>query len=198
MQKRKNIKEVRKKELIEATLKVIEHVGIADASIMLIAKEANLSTGIIHHYFGDKNGLLVEAMQYIMQDIGHEMTVRRKVLERKKLDTPYSLIKVIIDSNLNNHQTRPIYSKTWLAFWNISMHQAQLQRLNKINKKRLYSNLLYQFARELPKEKAKLAATGFAALIEGLWLQIALFEDKNSIIQARKVAYYFLDQHLKQ
>ena len=49
---------VRKKQLIEATLEVMAEVGYHGTTISLISKKAGLSSGIISHYFGDKQGLI--------------------------------------------------------------------------------------------------------------------------------------------
>ncbi|MBV2308770.1 BCCT family transporter, partial [Escherichia coli] len=40
------------------TLEAINEVGMHDATIAQIARRAGVSTGIISHYFRDKNGLL--------------------------------------------------------------------------------------------------------------------------------------------
>jgi TetR/AcrR family transcriptional repressor of bet genes len=86
--------------------------------------------------------------------------------------------------------------KTWLAFWASSMHQPSLRRLQRINDLRLYSNLCWQFRRELDVRSARSAARGLAALIDGLWLRGALSGEAFDTEQARQLAYEFLDQQL--
>ena len=44
--------DIRKPQLVKATMTVIGRVGLHAASIALISKEAGVSTGIINHYFG--------------------------------------------------------------------------------------------------------------------------------------------------
>lgn len=197
MKKREAIKPIRRQQLIQATLEVIERVGLADASFVLIAKQAGLSTGIISHYFGDKNGLLSAVMHQIMQDLSNDTLQRRQALMQANDDSALSQIKAIIDSNLAEEQTDGPVMKTWLAFWAASMHQPSLRRLNKINERRLYSNLFYYFCRELSREKAHLAAVGLAALIEGLWLRVALSGDSFDPNMSRVVAYEYLKQQLQ-
>lgn len=192
--KRADIKEIRRLQLIYATLDIIEKVGLANASIVLIAAQANLSTGIISHYFGDKNGLLVAVMQHIMQELNNRMREERQKLDVIGDDSPLSRIKLVIDSNLSENQTTGPIMKTWLAFWASSMHQDSLARLNKINENRLYSNLYYQFSRCLPKDQAHLATLGLSALIEGLWLRVALTESAFDLKTSRIVAYQYLQQ----
>jgi TetR/AcrR family transcriptional repressor of bet genes len=56
---------IRRRQLIDATLDAINEVGMHDATIAQIARRAGVSTGIISHYFKDKNGLLEATMRDI-------------------------------------------------------------------------------------------------------------------------------------
>lgn len=49
-----------------------------------------------------------------------------------------------------------------------------LYRLQQVSSRRLLSNLVSEFRRELPREQAQEAGYGTAALIDGLWLRAAL------------------------
>ena len=49
---------VRREEIINAAFHVIYEVGLSNTTIAQIAKKAELSTGIVSHYFGDKQGLI--------------------------------------------------------------------------------------------------------------------------------------------
>jgi TetR/AcrR family transcriptional repressor of bet genes len=51
--------------------------------------------------------------------------------------------------------------KAWLAFWASSMHQPMLYRLQQVSSRRLLSNLVYEFRRELPREQAQEAGYGW-------------------------------------
>jgi len=55
-----------------------------------------------------------------------------------------------------------------------SMHDPGLARLQHINSKRLYSNLLFSFRQLLDEESAIIAAKQSAAMIDGFWLRSAL------------------------
>ncbi len=56
---------IRRRQLIDATLEAINEVEMHDATIAQIARRAGVSTGIISHYFKDKNGLLEATMRDI-------------------------------------------------------------------------------------------------------------------------------------
>ncbi|WP_211464945.1 transcriptional regulator BetI [Collimonas silvisoli] len=183
---------LRRKQLIQATLEVIDRVGLADATIALIAKQAGLSTGIISHYFGDKSGLLEATMRQILRDL-REDTLRRR--SESTADTATHL-RAIVDANFNDSQVSGPVMKTWLAFWSSSMHQESLRRLQHVNDRRLHSNLCCQFLRELPLAQARHAARGLAAMIDGLWLRGSLSGAAFDAGAARQLAYEYLDQQL--
>jgi TetR/AcrR family transcriptional repressor of bet genes len=184
---------IRRKQLIHATLEAVDQVGMSDASISMIARLAGVSNGIIAHYFQDKNGLLEATMRHLMKALNQAVRIRREALTD---DNPRAHLKAIIEGNFDDSQVNGPAMKTWLAFWACSMHQPSLHRLQRINDHRLYSNLCCEFRRVLPKEQARSAARGMAALIDGLWLRGALAGDDFDIEQALQLAYDYLDQLL--
>lgn len=181
------MKAIRQAQLIKATLTVIDRVGLAEASIAVIAKEAGVSTGIVSHYFGDKNGLLDACMRQILADL--YLAVERQ--RRQAPDTPEAQIRAIIDGNFDVSQVDAPVLKTWLVFWTNSLHQPRLQRLQSINDRRLWSNLTAQFARVMPHEQARAAGSSMAALIDGLWLRMTLSPQpiEEGLGRARSLCY---------
>ena len=184
---------IRRQQLIEATLQAVDQVGMADASIALIARLAGVSNGIISHYFRDKNGLIAATMRYLMNVLIDNVTERRQALSD---DSPRAHLQVIVEGNFDASQVSGPAMKTWLAFWAASMHQPSLHRLQRINDHRLYSNLCCQFRRVLPQAEARSAARGLAALIDGLWLRGALSGDAFDTEQAQRICYEYMDLQL--
>ena len=185
---------LRRKQLIQATLEVIDRVGLADATIALIAGQAGLSTGIISHYFGDKSGLLEATMRQILHDLSADTRRRRDQLGEEASAAAH--LRAIVDANFNDSQVSGPVMKTWLAFWSSSMHQESLRRLQHVNDQRLRSNLCCQFLRELPLAQARQAARGLAAMIDGLWLRGSLAGTAFDADAARRLAYEYLDYQL--
>ncbi|WIX31208.1 transcriptional regulator BetI [Salinicola sp. JS01] len=184
---------IRRRQLIEATLEAIDEVGLADATIARIARHAGVSTGIISHYFDGKDGLLEATMRHILGDLGSAVSERRRMLGEAP---PQAHLHAIIDGNFDRSQTSRSVMKTWLAFWASSMHHTNLQRLQRVNDRRLYSNLSSQFRRVLPKRQARDAARGLAALIDGLWLRGALAQEGLDVNRARQLAYDYVREQL--
>ncbi len=155
---------VRKKQLIEATLDVIAKVGLHGTTISLISKQAGLSSGIISHYFGDKQGLIEATMRYLLDAL--------KI--KDAFPCHKERIRFIVTNNFSKVQRADSATNTWLNFWAMSLHSDGLYRLQRVNHKRLESNLAYSFRQLLPKHEARLAASSTAAMIDGYWLRCAL------------------------
>jgi len=184
---------IRRRQLISATMQAIDDVGLADATVARIARQAGVSAGIISHYFGGKDGLLEATMRQILYDLGAAVATRRGRLPE---DTPAAHLRAIIDGNFDRSQVSQSVMKTWLAFWASSMHKHDLQRLQRVNDRRLYSNLCSQFRRCLPRAEARRAARGLAAMIDGLWLRGALAPEGLDVDRARRLAYDYLEEQL--
>ena len=186
---------IRKQQLIQATLEVINEVGMQEASIALIARKAGVSTGIISHYFRDKNGLLEATMRHIQYQLGFAVAMRLRMLSHAE---PKKRIQAIVEGNFDPSQISEAAMKTWLAFWASSMHQRNLNRLQQVNDRRLYSNLSYEFARVLDKQSARMAAKGLAALIDGIWLRSALSNETFPLQDALTITNEYIDMQFER
>lgn len=168
---------VRKKQLIEATLSVMAEVGYHGTTISLIAKRAGLSSGIISHYFGDKQGLIEATMRHLLDAL--------KIT--KVIEDPLERIDFIIENNFSQTQGASSATNTWFNFWALSLHDKTLHRLQCVNHKRLESNLASSFRLLLRKEHVKNAASSTAALIDGYWLRYAMGSVGNGDFSGAKV-----------
>lgn len=180
---------IRCNQLIQATLDSIDQVGLAESSIAHIARAAKLSTGIISHYFGDKDGLLEATMRELLRNL------RDSVSRARAAAAPdaRAQLRAIVDGNFVPTQVSGSAMRAWLTFWAASMHQPRLRRLQRANDRRLYSNLCCQFLRVMPLADARIAARGLAAMIDGLWLRGSLMGAAVIGDPARAIAYDYVD-----
>lgn len=185
--------DIRKPQLVQATMAVIDRVGLHSASIALISKEAGVSTGIINHYFGGKHGLLEETMREILRQLSVTIT---KALKELPANAHQQRINAIINGNFEGYQAENKVAKTWLAFWSYSMHDAQLKRLQRVNEKRLISHLLIELKALLEPDQAELVAHGIASLIDGIWLRGTLNPEGIDANKARAIINDYLDKQL--
>ncbi len=185
---------IRREQLIQATITTVDQIGLADTTVARIAHNAGLSSGIISHYFGGKSSLLEATMRQLLSELGDAVSRFRR---DARDDSPRAQVRAIIDGNFDSSQVSRASMRVWLAFWSSSMHEPNLARLQRVNDRRLYSNLCCQFRRVLPVARARTAATGLAAMIDGLWLRGSLREGDMDVEHARAIAYAYLDDQLK-
>ncbi|MCJ8169548.1 transcriptional regulator BetI [Atopomonas sediminilitoris] len=184
---------VRRRQLIEATLSSIDQHGLHNTTIVTISRLAGVSSGIISHYFGGKNGLLEASMRHLLKELGNAYQARAALVDR---DDGQARVMAVVDANFDRVQTSPAACKTWLAFWAEAMHQPELARLQRVNAKRLLSHLRGALRTLLPAPRAQLAAQGLAALIDGIWLRGAL-EGGIDTAQAKALCRDYLQQQLR-
>lgn len=187
------MREVRRAQLIDATLLTIDEAGLAGTTLASVAQRANISTGIVSHYFGDKDGLLEATMRHILRDLW-AATRRRRIAAKPQ---PRTRLRAVVAANFDVSQVSGPVMKTWLAFWSQSMHEPALRRLQHVNTRRLYSNLCAEFAKALPRSAARRAASGLAAMIDGLWLRGALSGDPFDTRAALRLANDYIDMLLE-
>ena len=181
---------IRRRQLIDATLEAINEVGMHDATIAQIARRAGVS---ISHYFRDKNGLLEATMRDITSQLRDAVLNRLHALPQGSAE---QRLQAIVDGNFDETQVSNAAMKAWLAFWASSMHQPMLYRLQQVSSRRLLSNLVSEFHRELPRQQAQEAGYGLAALIDGLWLRAALSGKPLDKPLAHSLTRHFITQHL--
>jgi TetR/AcrR family transcriptional repressor of bet genes len=167
------MKNVRKQQLIEATLMSVERFGLNKTTINTISGIAGMSSGIISHYFGGKQGLIQATQKFLLEELKQSLLARTS----GKTLTPMARILMIVEANFTDLQRSNAAAKTWLSFWSQAMHDPGLARLQHINSQRLYSNLLFSFKQLLPNIAATNAAKQTAAIIDGFWLRSALSQN---------------------
>lgn len=160
---------IRRQQLIEATLDSVAELGLHATTINSISKRAGMSSGIISHYFGGKQGLLEATVRYLLNRL------KSSLLSKTQTGcTPQQRLMFIVEANFSKIQLQTNTTRTWLSFWVQSMHDENLHRLQNVNARRLKSNLMVSFKALLTQEQAQEAAELAAAMIDGLWLRAAL------------------------
>ncbi len=184
------IEPIRKQQLIEATLISVEQHGLQGTTINTISKIAGMSSGIISHYFGGKQGLIEATVRYLLDQL---KTALLSNVSESAVSPQERLFKVV-EANFANLQQSSPATRTWLSFWAQAMHDPKLAQLQHINNQRLLSNLKYSFKQILPKDKADTAAKMTAAMIDGFWLRSALGHSPDKDFQeAEAMCKHFIN-----
>ncbi len=160
---------IRRQQLVEATIAVIREQGFSRATVARIARRAGISSGLVHHYFLDKDELLFATMRFLLADLRRDAVARLAGLQ-----APRDRIVAIIDACFGEAQFDEGVFSTWLALYGNARLAEPLQRILAIYHSRLRSGLVHDLKKILNPEEAGRLAEGIAALIDGLWLRYAL------------------------
>lgn len=185
--------EIRKPQLIRATMEAIDSQGLQKASVAIISRYAGVSPAIINHYFGGKDGLLEATMRSVLKQLSEG--VRERLAETDPDDVK-ARIKAIVGGNFDPRQLDRKVVKTWLAFWSQAMHHEALFRLQRVNEQRLLSHLRLELKRVMEPQRAQFVAQGIAALIDGIWLRGALTPDGINSDLAQRIITDYLERQL--
>jgi TetR/AcrR family transcriptional regulator, transcriptional repressor of bet genes len=185
------MEEIRRRQLIEATIASIHDVGFSDSSVSRIAAKAGVSAGIVHHYFEDKDELLEATLRQLGTNLSTSV-IRRLQAAR----SPIHRLMAVVDGNLGPELFTPEAVSAWLAFWSQVPTSPRLARIQKIIIERLHSNLVHALRAFLPPADVQATARDFACLIDGMWLRAALKPEWPNGVDARRAAIDFIRHRL--
>jgi AcrR family transcriptional regulator len=167
--------EARREELVLAAWRVIAARGIDEVTIREIARESGYSSGVLAHYFENKDDLLAHALR-----LSHTRISKRYDAE-VETPIPADALKAILLDNLPLDEQRELETRIEMSFWaralrNEALHEIQQQE----------SETLRELLRELlekAQEDGAIAAEHdreavlevLGAMIDGLSLHALLY-----------------------
>ncbi|MBP0579741.1 transcriptional regulator BetI [Labrys sp. LIt4] len=179
--------DVRRRQLIEATIVAIAEVGFNATTIAEIARRAEVSTGLVSFYFGDKDGLLEATLRHLARQLSRAAAARMR-----DAATPRARVQAVIDTMLGRSQFERRIGTVWLAFWGQVPHSPRFARVQRAYHRRIASNLAHALRPILMPEPARALAETIASMIDGLWLRATLANDPDGRMP-RAVATGFVD-----
>jgi len=170
MAKVEAVKEVRRKQLIDATIRAIGRVGYAGLTLTHVAGEAGLSPGIVNFYFKSKDQLLVATLEQIAEEYS---AFWQAAIDRGKI-SPASGLEAMIEADFHASVCNPEKVSVWYAFWaearNKPAYRELVSRLEEDyleQTEELCTRLISEGGYE--GVEADQAAAGLNAMIDGLW-----------------------------
>lgn len=112
----------RREEIAEAVWRTVVRSGIDATTVREIAAEAGFSTGVLAHYFADKEELLVHALRLASRRAGARM---RRATESA---SPSEALRAVAAEALPLDQARREEWAIWLAFWGAAVATDVLSR----------------------------------------------------------------------
>ena len=176
-------KEVRKEQLIQATIKCIAKHGLSGVTMARVTQEAGLSLGIANLHFKSKEKLLLETLQYVTAEYAAGQTA---ILESDDFSSTAARIEAILAFDFNPTVTEKNKLAVWFGFLGEAKsrptYQRACSRQDSASEARITA--LFQSALDEARDKhadAGLIAAGYIALVDGLWL--------NALVDPRRLPW---------
>jgi transcriptional repressor BetI len=185
------MEEVRRRQLIDATIRTIHELGYEKVTLGRVARTAGISPGLVPHYFRDKQGLLEATMRHIAEELRMELS--RHLAEAHG---PRERLTAILNANFAARCFAPEIASAWLAFWGQAHSDPNLTRMQRVMRRRLRSNLARPLRELVPDAEARRIAMGLSIFIDGLSLRHALGEEGLDRERAHAFARDYLDIQL--
>jgi TetR/AcrR family transcriptional repressor of bet genes len=110
---RKATRQIRRKQLIEATITVLAQKGQTGLKLQDVADAAGLSYGLVNFHFETKDKLLAETLRYMAEEYRanwHEALSRAG-------DSPADQLDALVQADFNEAVYTPERVMTWCTFW---------------------------------------------------------------------------------
>jgi AcrR family transcriptional regulator len=165
----------RREELVLAAWRVIAAQGIDEVTIRDIARESGYSSGVLAHYFENKDDLLAHALR-----LSHTRIRKRYDAEREKAEAAEALRAILLD-NLPLDEQRDMETRIEMSFWARALRNGDLHDIQQGESETLRT-LLRELV-EQAQEDGKIAAGHdreevlemLGAMIDGLSLHALLY-----------------------
>lgn len=158
--------------IAKAAYEVIATQGIGAATMRSIARQAGCTTGMVVHYFDDKQDVLLHAHNHAAQD------VRRRMREHEHDHRGLALLQALLVEVLPADERRRGNWRIWIAFWDESVaapgvHNEQSNRVSEWHR-RLKRALLQAVEAQEVDAGINIAdeVDLIASLVEGLAIQV--------------------------
>jgi TetR/AcrR family transcriptional repressor of bet genes len=110
---RKASREIRRQQLIEATIVALAQKGQARLKLQDVAETAGLSYGLVNFYFDTKEKLLTETLRYLAAEYRANW---REALAGAG-DVPAAQLDALIQADFNEAIYTPFRLMAWCTFW---------------------------------------------------------------------------------
>lgn len=162
----------RRDQLVRAALRCLMAEGHTGLSVRRIAKEANVSQGLVNHHFGSIDALVGRAYEILANEL--LQSLEEGILAAPQ--TPADRLDALITGTFSSRVLDPELLSAWIVFWSLVRHSQEIDEIHT----RTYQNYVAMLrsllsdlisAEDLKVRDVRLASIGLSALLDGLWLE---------------------------
>ncbi|MBU0491658.1 MAG: TetR family transcriptional regulator C-terminal domain-containing protein [Chloroflexi bacterium] len=187
------MKSIRQAQVIAAATRCIARGGIGNLTMQAIADEAGVSKGVVNHYFANKQDVLLQTFQSIIDEYDERLRAGMTA-DMSPPDFLNLVIAAMFDDQAfaENHLER-----VFVHFWAECLLDPRFQAAMKgmIQRYEMATRTVIEAGIELGMFRAgdvDQIAQGFLALMDGLTLQYALNLDLFDLTKARAICAGYL------
>ncbi|MFN8831220.1 MAG: transcriptional regulator BetI [Labrys sp. (in: a-proteobacteria)] len=198
---RRASREVRRLQLIEATIDSLATRGFSETTMAEVAKGAGLSNGIVNFHFESKEKLLIATLQHMADEYADHW---RSALEKAGPD-PAARLWALVVADFDPRICSRRKLAAWCAFWGearsrptYQAHCGARDRAYQI----MFQNLFLELAAATPASQRPADPPAIAlvidALLDGLWLRMMFDETltrKRALAAAQALLIEVFPQH---
>jgi AcrR family transcriptional regulator len=163
--------------ILEAVLRLLARHGISGVSVRAVAREANVSLGLVHYYYADKAGLIAAALRRVEeQDLA--------IVQPDPSFPPEKRVRAALRRVADPEFLTTEYLALRLQLWALAQADEAFADVNTRAQRRYRGGLaaLIAAARpELSRRECERRATDIDILQNGLWLTALLGLSRASI-----------------
>jgi len=189
--------EVRRQQLIDATLTCVSQHGISGTTLTAVTKEAGVSLGLVNFHFKSKDILLAETLNYLAQE--HRLLWMTAVNRSDLL--PEDKLRAIVDAQFHPRICSRKKLAVWFAFYGDAAHRETYRKTSSqidMERQEVCANLCADIiaggnVEGLTVDDAEEIALTLEGLFDGLWLNMLLYPAKFSRKQASRQVLAYLN-----
>ena len=116
---------VRREQIVHATIRCLAREGYAGLTMKKVAREAEVSQGILHYYFASKRAILIAALDVVMGDLD-----RRVAALSEGARDARGRLRAVIRGCLGLAEDSREFWVVFVEFWGEMMHDRRLREIN--------------------------------------------------------------------
>lgn len=189
---RKASKEIRRLQLIEATIDSLAKRGYSETTMADVADGAGLSRGIVNFHFESKEKLLVATLQHLSDEYAAHW---RNALQKAGTE-PARQLEALVVSDFDRSICNKRKLAAWCAFWGEAKSRPTYQALCGARDE-AYQQVFIDLCTALKQEGGygfdpEPLALGLSTMLEGLWLRLLMGTEAITRDSALQAANEFL------
>ena len=173
MSPKRDVAPLRRAEIVRATIQCLARDGYSGLTMKKVAREAQVSQGILHYYFADKRAILVASLETVTADLDRRVAAAQS---RGARDARTRLL-ALIGACLRLAIEERAFWIVFVEFWGEMMHDRQLREINAAlyrRMRRLIGAVVAQgiLAGAFRRTEVLRAAAVILGLVDGISLQL--------------------------